>query len=118
MVDDGRGGRDIQCERFPEHAGAITQMDQNLYWNINQKEHQTKIPGTHMVLAALEFGIGSCWVSRFEVKRLSELLALPKGLLSSEILLFGYPASPKKSASKKSLTELVFYNYFRPNKIS
>ncbi|MCX6082804.1 MAG: hypothetical protein NTW32_25025, partial [Chloroflexi bacterium] len=61
-----------------------------------------------MVLAALEFGIGSCWVSRFEVKRLSELLALPKGLLSSEILLFGYPASPKKSASKSLLKKSPF----------
>lgn len=29
VVDDGRGGRDIQYERFPEYAGAIRQMDQN-----------------------------------------------------------------------------------------
>ena len=69
-VDDLRGGRDIQQDRFLEYAEAIAQMDQDLYWALNQEEHQTKIAGTHMALAALEYGVGSCWVSRFEVKRL------------------------------------------------
>ena len=64
-VSDSRGGRDIQVQRFPEYARAIAEMDQNLYWALNQEEHQTKIAGAHMALAALEQGVGSCWVSRF-----------------------------------------------------
>jgi hypothetical protein len=67
-VGDERGGRDIQKNRFPEYKEAIEKMDQDLYWALNQEEHQTKIAGTHMALVALEHGVGSCWVSRFDVK--------------------------------------------------
>ena len=111
-VDDKRGGRDIQKARFPEYAEAIDQMDQALYWALNQEEHQSKIAGTHMAMAALEHGIGSCWVSRFEVSRLQGLLHLPAGYLPSEILAFGYPAQPRDPRPKKSLDEVVYYNTF------
>ena len=111
-VEDQRGGRDIQKARFPEHAEAIDQMDQALYWALNQEEHQTKIAGTHMAMAALEHGIGSCWVSRFEVSRLKGVLRLPARYLPSEILAFGYPAQAHEPRPKKSLDKVVYYNTF------
>src|SRR5690554_557470 len=63
VVSDKRGGRDIQQVRFPEFADEIKYMDKELYSCLNQEEHQSKIPGSHMVLAALEHGIGSTWIS-------------------------------------------------------
>lgn len=107
-VSDEAGGRSIQKYRYPEHAGAIDDMDQDLYWRLNQEEHQTKIAGTHMALAALEHGVGSCWVSLFEVRRLADLLDMPGNILPSEVLVFGYPAEQKKMLPKKSLDELVW----------
>ncbi len=112
-VGDERGGRDIQCDRYPEYAQTIREMDQDLYWALNQEEHQTKIPGTHMILAALEHGVGACWVSWFEVKRLAQLLNLPRGYLPSEMLVMGYPARPGQAAAKKALRDIVFYNVFK-----
>jgi nitroreductase len=111
-VSDERGGRDIQKYRFPEYAEVIKKMDQDLYWALNQEEHQTKIAGTHMALAALEHGIGSCWVSRFDVKCLAKLLNLPTGCMPSEILVMGYPEQEQKLTKKKELDEVVFYNTF------
>ena len=111
-VGDERGGRDIQKYRFPEYTEAIAQMDQDLYWALNQEEHQTKIAGTHMALVALEHGVGSCWVSQFEVKRLAKLLNLPRGCIPSEILVLGYPEQERKLTKKKDLDEVVFYNTF------
>jgi nitroreductase len=110
FVEDARGGRDIQIHRFPEYTRAIRDMDQDLYRALNQEEHQTKIAGTHMVLAALEHGVGSCWVSRFEVKAIAELLNLPENVLPAEILVFGYPEHPQKSTRKKNLDEIVFFD--------
>ncbi|HSV85222.1 MAG TPA: nitroreductase family protein [Levilinea sp.] len=110
FVSDEAGGRDIQLQRFPEHASALASMDQDLYRALNQEEHQTKIAGTHMVLAALEHGVGSCWVSRFEVQALAKLLHLPPNTLPAEILVFSYPESQQKPAPKKSLNEIVFFN--------
>lgn len=112
-VDDERGGRDIQKHRYPHFSWEISQMPQDLYWALNQEEHQTKIPGTHMVLAALAHGLGSCWVSRFNVKALGELLHLPHHCLPTEILAFGYPVFAQEPRSKKSLEELVFRDVFK-----
>jgi nitroreductase len=109
-VCDERGGRDIQCARFPEYAGQIRNMDQDLYWALNMEEHQTKIAGAHMVLAALEQGVGCCWVSHFEVHTLARLLELPAHVLPSEILAMGYPAGTPKAKSKKEMGEVVFYS--------
>jgi nitroreductase len=111
-VEDSRGGRDIQKHRYPHFSWEISQMSQELYWALNQEEHQTKIPGTHMVLAALEHGLGSCWVSRFHVKALGELLCLPNHWFPSEILAFGYPEFDQQPRSKKTLKELVFRDTF------
>jgi nitroreductase len=112
-VDDERGGRDIQKHRYPRFSWQISQMPQELYWALNQEEHQTKIPGTHMVLAALEHGLGSCWVSRFNVLGVAELLHLPANCLPSELLVFGYPVFAQEPRSKKSVEELVFWNVFK-----
>jgi nitroreductase len=107
-VPDERGGRDIQRVRFPEYADQIAGMDAALYWALNQEEHQTKIAGTHMALVALEHGVGCCWVSLFEVRRLAELLDLPETHLPSEILVLGYPAQEREPRPKKPLDEVVF----------
>lgn len=112
-VDDARGGRDIQATRFPEYADAIRAMPHDLYLALNQEEHQTKIAGTHMALTAWEHGVGACWVSRFEVKRLARLLNLPENYLPAELLVFGYPARDRRPTPKKTLGEIVFYNAFR-----
>lgn len=112
-VEDARGGRAIQMQRYPRHADAIAKIPQALYWALNQEEHQTKIAGTHMVLVALEHGVSSCWVSRFDVEKLAELLNLPAHYLPSEILVFGYPVCEPKPISKKSLDEIVFRNVFK-----
>jgi nitroreductase len=112
-VEDARGGRDIQKHRYPQFSWEISQIPQDLYWALNQEEHQTKIPGTHMVLVALEHGLGSCWVSRFRVKAVAELLCLPPHYIPSEMLVFGYPAFAQDPRSKKRLEEIVFWNTFK-----
>ncbi|MBF8436193.1 nitroreductase family protein [Halanaerobiaceae bacterium Z-7014] len=110
IVSDERGGRDIQKARFPELEHEIEKMDKELYSKLNQEEHQTKIVGTHMVLAALEHGIGSTWVSYFKVDQLSKLLGLPESYIPAEIIAFGYPNDEMKVTKKKSIDEIIFYN--------
>jgi nitroreductase len=112
-VADSLGGRDIQIQRYPEYADPITAIASELYWSLNQEEHQTKIAGTHMALAALEHGVGSCWVSRFNVKQLAQRLNLPSCIIPSEILVFGYPDHELKPVQKKNMDELTFHNVYQ-----
>ena len=115
-VPDSRGGREIQVDRFPQYKDQIMAMDPGLYYALNMEEHQTKIPGTQMLLAALERGLGGCWVSRFDVLKLADLLNLPADILPSELLVLGYPAGGKPPKKKKSQSELIFYNKFGDRK--
>ena len=107
-VQDERGGRDIQVQRFSEWADAIMSLDSKVYSALNSEEHQTKIPGTHMALVALERGIGSTWVSRFDVEAVARIINPPEGYFPSEILVFGYPDGVGHPATKKPLDDVVF----------
>lgn len=62
LVEDQRGERVIHKSRFPHWEKEIENMDKDLFSCLNLEEHQTKIPGTHMVLQALEYGTGSTWI--------------------------------------------------------
>jgi nitroreductase len=110
IVEDKRGGRDIQKKRFPAFADAIDEMDRDLYSAVNLEEHQTKIPGSVMSLAALEHGVASTWVSLFDVEKLAELLKLPDGYVPSEFLALGYPTEDGGPSPKKKARDIVFYN--------
>jgi nitroreductase len=111
-VPDERGGRDIQKSRYPELSEVITQMDIGIYTKLNQEEHQTKIPGTHMITAGLEQGLSATWISLFKVDEVALLLNLPENFIPGEIIAFGYPSKKEKPLKKKSLEEIVFYNSF------
>lgn len=108
ITEGERGGRDIQAQRFPQLAEPIETMDRVLYAALNLEEHQTKIPGTHMVLAALERGVGATWVSRFDVGEVARILGLPEDCVPSEMLVMGYPAAAGAARAKKPVSELAF----------
>lgn len=110
VISDREGGRNIQTSRFPDLKEEINNLDKKLYTRLNMEEHQTKIPGTHMVLAAQEQGIGSTWISYFKVDKVATLLGLPQNYLPSEIIAFGYPVQDTSRTSKKDREELVFFN--------
>lgn len=105
---DAPGERDIQKRRFPHLAEQIDAMDEDLYLALNMREHQTKIAGTAMAMAALEHGVGSTWVSLFDVNVVAALIGLPDSFVPSEILVFGYPAEERGPAPKKTVDEVTF----------
>ena len=116
IVERSRSGRDVQKARFPKISETIENMENDIYSCLNMEEHQTKIPGTHMVLAALEQGIASTWISYFDVDKISMLLNLPEGCFASEMLAFGYPLTEGRPLRKKNLEEITFYNVFNDKK--
>lgn len=113
IVEDERGARNIQVARFPELRNEILNMNKELYSKLNSEEHQSKIAGTNMVLAALEHGIYSTWVSYFNVNEVSNLLNLPFLYIPSEILVFGYPEDEIKPTNKKRKEEIIFINSYK-----
>jgi nitroreductase len=66
----------------------------------------------NMVIAALTFGIGSCWIGACNEKKIKELLKIPDKLKVVAVLTFGYPAEQPKQRKKKPFEEMFSFNSY------
>lgn len=76
--------------------------------------HQdVSIVATHMMLAAWDLGIGSCWVNFFPNSETAKAFGLPETEKAVLLLPIGYPAEGAKPApmhtKKKDMDQLVRY---------
>ncbi len=63
----------------------------------------------HLILAATDLGLGTCWIGAFDADAAREILDLPD---DAEPIIFtplGYPADTPKPRERKPLNELVRY---------
>lgn len=69
---------------------------------------------THMMLAAQNIGIGTCWVMHFNPIAMKEEFNIPDNVEPLALLVMGYPdAEPLDMHYKKrSMDEVVFYDSF------
>ena len=68
-------------------------------------ETDAAIVCTHMMLAAWEMGIGSCWVGYFNADEVARALELPENIVVTAMLPIGYPAD--------DAVPLALHNSFR-----
>ena len=66
-------------------------------------ETDAAIVCTHMMLAAWEQGIGSCWVGAFSNEAIEEALALPENVRVTAMLPIGYAADDATPAEFHSI---------------
>jgi nitroreductase len=86
----------------PGEAWARAKFDGRNYADVD-----AAIVMDHMVLAATEMGLGTCWVAAFDPVAAREVLELPDGV---EPLLFtplGFPADQPRAKERRPLAELV-----------
>ena len=71
------------------------------------------IVATHMILAAADEGLGSCWINFFEPEKMAAELGLPENEEVLMMLDLGYAADGVKPtpghSARKPLTETVSY---------
>ena len=71
---------------------------------------------THMMLAAHNIGVGSCWVMHFNPDAVREAFRIPEAFEPVALLLLGYPAedaSPKHYHNEfRPMDEVVYYGHF------
>ncbi len=71
------------------------------------------IVATHMILAAADEGIDSCWVNFFDPEKLAEILGLPENEEVLMVMDLGYAAEGAgplpNHTSRKALEETVSY---------
>jgi nitroreductase len=73
----------------------------------NAAEVDATIAMTHIVLAATEEGLGTCWIAAFDPAAAREVLGLPADVIPSAFTPLGYPADSPAPKKRRPLGELV-----------
>ena len=63
----------------------------------------------HLVLAAADLGVGTCWIAAFDPTAAREILGLPPEVEPVLFTPLGYPADKPGPKARKPLSELVRY---------
>jgi len=66
----------------------------------------------HLILAAANQGLGTCWVAAFDAKAARQILQLPDEVEPLIFTPLGYPADQPEEKERKPLTDLVRYEHW------
>ncbi len=75
----------------------------------NYSDVDAAIVADHIILAATELGLGTCWIGAFNAAAAREVVGLGEGFEPVVFIPLGYPESPGPQKVRKSLDELVVY---------
>jgi len=75
----------------------------------NYFEVDVAIAMDHLILAAHNLGLGTCWVGDFDPDAAYEILGLPKDVIPVAFTPLGYPNKEPREKIRKQLDELVIY---------
>lgn len=69
------------------------------------------ITGEHLVLAATELGLGTCWIGWIKPRMVAKIVGWPAAVKPAVVITVGYPCDPHAGAPpaerRKPQTELV-----------
>ena len=63
----------------------------------------------HLILAATNLGLGTCWVAAFNESEARRILGLPDEVVPLIFTPLGYPADTPSRKERKALSELIRY---------
>lgn len=78
----------------------------------NYNDVDVAIAMDHLVLAAANLGLGTCWIAAFDVAAVREVLGLPDDVEPIALTPLGYPADEPRPKKRKALSELVRYEHW------
>ena len=83
--------------RFGAPAVLLVCYDKNVCWRrkfdgASSGEVDASIVAAHLMLAAHDLGLGTCWVMYFDPAKTRELFGLPENIVPAAMLPIGYPA--------------------------
>ncbi|NLJ77200.1 MAG: nitroreductase [Peptococcaceae bacterium] len=64
----------------------------------------------HLILAATELGLGTCWIAAFDPDAAREILKLPPGVEPIAFTPLGYPADQPGEKKRKPLSQMIRYD--------
>ncbi len=78
----------------------------------NYNDVDVAIVMDHLILAAADQGLGTCWIGAFDPIAAREVLGLPDDAEPIAFTPLGYPADEPRPKKRKPLSELVRYEHW------
>jgi nitroreductase len=75
----------------------------------NYSDVDVAIALDHLILAAANLGLGTCWIAAFDPAAARKILQLPEGIEPIAFTPLGYPADSPRPKQRKPLADLVRY---------
>lgn len=75
----------------------------------NYTDVDVAIAMDHLVLAAANLGLGTCWIAAFNMEAVRGSLCLPPEVVPVALTPLGYPADRPRPKDRKPISELVSY---------
>jgi len=76
----------------------------------NYSDVDAAIVMDHLVLAATDLGLGTCWIGAFDPVAAREVLGIPEQVDPIAFTPLGYPADQSSAKERRNLDDLVKYN--------
>jgi nitroreductase len=67
-----------------------------------------------MTLAAVDLGLGTCWIGAFSQDEVKTILGVPEKLKVVSLLTLGYPNETGRPKIRKTLKEIICYDKYEP----
>lgn len=67
----------------------------------------------HMTLAAMEEGLGTCWIGAFAQEEVKKVLGVPEEMSIISMLTLGFPAETGRPKKRKKLEQIVCYDAYQ-----
>lgn len=96
-------------------VGVSTNPDYSLSSGVPSYAMDVSIALDHITLAAVEEGMGTCWIGSFSQEDIKKILDIPEKCKVVALLPLGVPYDDPGVKSRKSIKELVSYEKFSNN---
>ena len=82
-------------------------------WSRIDKKNYSEVDATiamdHLILAAADLGLGTCWIAAFNPAAARQVLGLPDNVEPIASTPLGYPADEPREKRRKPLSQLLRY---------
>ena len=93
-------------------AGVATRPEHIMSCGVPSHPVDLAIALDHMTLAAVDEGLGTCWIGAFSQDKAREILGIPDRYKVVALLPLGFPRQGRKTKTRKSLEEIVCREVF------
>jgi nitroreductase len=93
-------------------AAVATHPERMMVCDVPAYPVDVSIALAHMMLAAADIGLGTCWIGAFQQEMVKNILDIPKQCRVVALLSLGYPAAGGREKIRKPIEELVCYEKY------